>query len=214
MHRESWLNAMAEAILPMFTEAGIPVRSKVSIISAIDVRDSTPLGKCFPVNRDNLTQILISPRLKTPAQAASTIVHELVHAAVGCEHGHEEPFRRGALSVGLTEPMPYAPAGRKLAKRLKLLAAMVGPYPKVEIIEADIHHLPAILEYAASRDSRRQQAALITEARTLIKQAASVTHSAVRERRMYHRQTRECRIVHSDAEVAALGSSWWEWIPR
>jgi hypothetical protein len=223
MTRQEWLTAIAKELLPIFVEAAAPVSGKIRIVCAID--EDQLWGKCSPKSTDNLTQILVSPRIHKPVDAAATVVHELVHAAVGCEHQHTEPFRRVALRVGLKGPMTATSPGAKLVKRLRPLMERVGPYPPSDIIEIDRasyaahiariapHQIQATAPTTQLPNTQLTPQMIAAELLLRFKNnlATSTVLPAVRERRMYHRQTRELRIVYTDAEVAALGYSWWEW---
>ena len=63
----------------------------------------------------------------------AVLVHELVHHAVGVEHGHKGPFRKCAVAVGLVGPMRATTAGPALASRLHALAESIGPYPHAQL---------------------------------------------------------------------------------
>lgn len=53
---------------------------------------------------------------------AFVLAHELVHAAVGLEHGHRGEFARVALALGSPRPLTNAaPLTRKLLARLESL---------------------------------------------------------------------------------------------
>jgi hypothetical protein len=137
MTRDEWLYAIANELTPIFTEAGASFSTKMRIVCAID---DEHWGKCFPRRNDNITLILVSPRIKKPIDAAAVLVHELVHAAMGSGHGHGETFRTLALRVGLTDPTQphnWWSAGPELVKRLKSLVRRVGPYPDSDFIEID-----------------------------------------------------------------------------
>ena len=50
---------------------------------------------------DQSYEVFISPVLKDPIEVAATLVHELVHCAVGVETGHKGRFPRLAKAIGL-----------------------------------------------------------------------------------------------------------------
>jgi hypothetical protein len=73
--------------------------------------------------------IVLFPYLGSTLHTLKTLVHEMVHLAVGAEHGHRAPFQKAAAAVGLTPPWREAPASSSLMEHLKRIAAEVGPMP-------------------------------------------------------------------------------------
>ena len=63
--------------------------------------------------------------------ALDILVHELVHAAVGCECGHSETFYTIADAIGLDNGGITASAEEVLLKRLRDIQEILGPYPEV-----------------------------------------------------------------------------------
>lgn len=138
--REEWLHAAMIELRPLFKSKKVPKRVRVSCgfpsKNAFGAKrrrigeawaDSASHGKYF--------EIFISPVLshKDPVLLLDTLLHEMVHTAVGLEHGHKQPFRKVALEVGLVPPMASAGAGPALAAELKLLYKKLGPYPHDEL---------------------------------------------------------------------------------
>ncbi|MBA2694828.1 MAG: SprT-like domain-containing protein [Actinobacteria bacterium] len=59
----------------------------------------TRFGVCRPARR----QIGLSRRLtklSSPEEVRNTVLHEIAHALVGAEHGHDEVWRAKALAIG------------------------------------------------------------------------------------------------------------------
>lgn len=83
---------------------------------------------------DGYYQIFISPVIKDSIQAASTLLHELVHIAVGIEQGHGKIFRICAIAVGLSGQMRATVAGEKLIETLQTLISVLGEIPHGELI--------------------------------------------------------------------------------
>ena len=139
MTREEWLLAMAQALRLPFKAAGYPLPAALRISCgwpshralASPSSKSRAIGQCWPTqaSADGHNEIFISPCISDAAQVAAVLVHELAHAAVGCQHGHKGPFRCCALRVGLTGKMTQTTATPQLAERLNALAAEIGPYP-------------------------------------------------------------------------------------
>ena len=74
------------------------------------------IGECWPpeLSKDNTTKIIVSMTVDGPRQTIGVLVHEMVHAAVGCKHGHRGPFRKLALVVGLEVKMTATTESQEL----------------------------------------------------------------------------------------------------
>lgn len=61
------------------------------------------IGECFEGQActDGRPQIFISPTLADSVKVLATLLHEMLHAAIGCEHGHKKPFSQAARKAGL-----------------------------------------------------------------------------------------------------------------
>lgn len=98
-----------------------------------------PFGRCskkiigqhwVPEASDDLKgSIFISPTIDDTIQVLAVLIHELVHASVGNQHGHGGVFKQCALAVGLTGPMTETLPGDRLAERLRGVSLKLGPYP-------------------------------------------------------------------------------------
>jgi len=130
--RETWLIAAVAELAPLFVaqaatiptvqvSCGWPSRAALS-------RKRARLGECWPPEcaADGRAHIFVSPVLADPLP---TLVHELVHAAVGTAAGHRAPFKRLATALGLIGPMRVTSAGPELRVRLDALSATLGEYP-------------------------------------------------------------------------------------
>jgi len=143
MTREEWLMAMAQALRPAFEAAGYPLPAALRISCgwpshralASPGNKSRTIGQCWPAqaSADGHHEVFISPCISEAAQVAAVLVHELAHAAAGCQHGHKGPFRKCARKVGLTGKMTATTATPELAERLNTLAAKIGPYPHANL---------------------------------------------------------------------------------
>jgi len=58
-----------------------------------------------------------------------TLIHELVHAAVGLKAGHKAEFRAVAVELGLEGKMTATEVGAELKERLHALTEKIGYYP-------------------------------------------------------------------------------------
>lgn len=136
--RESWLLALTGKLQSDFERIGhkLPKRLRVSCgwplgKALSDNKGKRAIGQCFPPgwSKDKHTEIFISPFIAKGPEVAAVLVHELCHAAVGCEHGHKGPFKQAAAHIGLEGKMKETVPGKALQTRLNALCKAVGPYP-------------------------------------------------------------------------------------
>ena len=135
--RDQWFAAALKGLRPLFADIGYPLTAEVIRISAgfpskgARSLKSRRIGECWDATyiADGVCQIYISPVLVDPVKVLGVLVHELVHAAVGCKCGHKGPFRKAALAAGLTGKMTATDEGPELVERLTALSATLGPYP-------------------------------------------------------------------------------------
>lgn len=131
-NREEWLNAIADAVSPWFDEIHAPLpRYRVTCGWTGRGKSKKTLGQCWApdASADGTTEIFISPIFDDPLTAAETLLHELVHAAVGVEEKHGPVFRQVAMALGFLSPMKSTPASDELKDRLNQVIAEVGAYP-------------------------------------------------------------------------------------
>jgi hypothetical protein len=146
--REIWLQQAAVFLLDLMARHGLP-RVEVRVSCGWPSRGGisprrTVIGQCFAsaVCADGRPQIFISPRLSDPLQVLGTLLHELIHAAVGCEHGHGAVFSQAARKVGLAGPPTATTVGDALRPVLQAYLAQVGPYPHAAIVLNASHKRP------------------------------------------------------------------------
>ncbi len=138
--RENWLLTAIEKLRPDFIEAGGTLPDKIRAScgwpskSGLAVKKRR-IGEAWSAtcSGDSSFEVFISPVLKDGQSVLGTLVHELVHCAVGVEKGHKGPFKRLALAIGLEGKMTETTVGEGLAKRLDTLIAEIGPYPHAEL---------------------------------------------------------------------------------
>ena len=139
-NREAWLQAAASFLLDYLAEhtlarvavrvsCGWPVRGGIA-------RRRTVIGQCFPpaLCQDGTPQIFISPRLSDSLDVLGTLLHELLHASVGCQHGHRKAFSQAARQVGLAGPPTATVVGDGLRPVLLAYVERVGQYPHAAIV--------------------------------------------------------------------------------
>ena len=138
-YREAWLQAAASFLLQHMVEHGLPlVEVRVSCgwpsRGGLALR-SIVIGQCFASSacQDGKPQIFISPRLAESIQVLGTLLHELVHATIGCQFGHRKEFSQAARKVGLVGPPTATTVGDELRPLLQAYVERVGVYPHAAI---------------------------------------------------------------------------------
>ncbi len=139
--REWWLYHAAVFLFQLLEEVGVvpvPVRVSCGWPSHGGMgQGKHVIGQCFAqeVCADGVSQIFISPRIAESIQVLGTLLHELIHAAVGCEYGHGKQFSQVARRVGLSGPptATIVDAGSPLYTVLQQFVTEQGAYPHAPI---------------------------------------------------------------------------------
>jgi hypothetical protein len=135
MTREQWLLralALVSAHLYATSQSVVPETVRVSCgFPGGRGAGLKAIGQCWPteLSADQTTEIFISPVLANPIDVLAVLVHEAVHAAVGCKHGHKAPFRRVAVLAGLEGKMTATVASEGLKATLQGWLDSLGIYP-------------------------------------------------------------------------------------
>lgn len=132
-----------ETLRPLFKGAGHEI-PKVRVTCgwpshAALSKKRRAIGECWDKSQtqDDVAQIFISPLLEEvngEQGVLEVLVHELVHAVVGCKAQHRGPFSRLAGAVGLVKPWTSTLATPELQERFKIISDELGPYPHAPII--------------------------------------------------------------------------------
>jgi hypothetical protein len=146
MTREQWLQLALKKLAPLFREAGhdisdLNIQVSVGFPSrrALGAKRRT-IGQCWPPEAaaDGSAQIFISPVLDEPVKVLGVLVHEIVHAVVGCEHKHKAPFAKVAKQMGLTGKMTATEESPELVEKLKAILAKMDSYPHGALLVAAV----------------------------------------------------------------------------
>lgn len=136
INREEWLAQLITRLVPMIDSVGgtVPgsIRPSVSFPSKGGIGKRQVVGQCwYPIQCEDQTStnILVSPVISDPLEVAETVLHELVHAAVGPGHGHKGPFIDLARKLGFTKPWKSTPASEVLKLDLQGVLSLLPPYP-------------------------------------------------------------------------------------
>lgn len=139
-NREDWLTECMEQMRPAFADRSAPVPSKIRVSCSWPSKGALAkkkrrIGEAWSsqCSGDGSYEVFISPCLSDAGIVAATLVHELVHCAVGLECGHKGRFGAVAKSIGLTGKMTATTAGEELAAALAEITESIGPYPHAEL---------------------------------------------------------------------------------
>lgn len=138
-NREHWLHAFASEAAPRFEAEGAPLPQKLRISVGWPSRGGTGarrpvIGECWypEASTDGHTEIFISPTHASERDAASTLTHELVHAAQP-DAGHGPAFKRLGKALGL-EGKPTEMQGGPDWERWALpILERLGPMPAARL---------------------------------------------------------------------------------
>ena len=134
--REAWLES-AVSFLNDHMEKNDLARVSVRVSCGWPLRggagsgQKVVIGQCFDglAASDGKPQIFISPRIENSIEVLGTLLHELIHASVGCGHGHKKPFSQAAKKVGLEGPPTATVVSLGLVPLLQSFIDTAGPYP-------------------------------------------------------------------------------------
>lgn len=108
-NREAWLRQVADRMAPAFADAGFPLpafRASVGFPYGSDIAT----GQCWDkrVSGDGHFEIFINPGRDDSRAIASTLAHELAHAAAGLDHGHRGDFAVLVRRLGFVGALTHA----------------------------------------------------------------------------------------------------------
>jgi endogenous inhibitor of DNA gyrase (YacG/DUF329 family) len=133
INREEWLTRAVKPLTKM-----INTKSELELTRPVAVSVGWPggksvekvIGQCWPsISGNGTAHLFISPKLVDPVVVLATLLHELIHAADDCEHGHKGIFARTVKDVGLEGKPTATVAGEALVVELKAIAEKLGEYP-------------------------------------------------------------------------------------
>jgi hypothetical protein len=142
INREDWLTRAAMiANEHLFRAAKYTVPNNVRYAMSLPSRNAmgkkrTTIGQCWSskCSDDGTYEIFVTPMIDDMRDVFATLVHEIVHAVVGLEHGHDKVFKRCALAVGLEGKMTATTMTDETWDRMKpLLVAGLGEYPHAKM---------------------------------------------------------------------------------
>ncbi|WP_342627530.1 transcription elongation protein SprT [Nguyenibacter vanlangensis] len=93
---------------PRFEALGKPLPPfRVAVGFTSRGMNKTAAGECWDkrASQDGRFEIFVGPQVRGAEDAAFILAHELIHAAVGLQHGHKGEFERIALLMGFPRPL-------------------------------------------------------------------------------------------------------------
>lgn len=134
--REQWLTAAVAMLFSHFLEPHehtLPEKLTVSCGWPKGGKGHT-IGQCWPSTcseDSNTVHMFISPELANPVRVLDVLLHEMIHASIGCDKKHGKEFRAVVKLCGLAgkATATYAAEGSETFIKLTEFAALLGSYP-------------------------------------------------------------------------------------
>lgn len=131
--REAWLRAAS-------VETGKLLAAVVPTVPTFHVSVGFPkgargkgraIGQCWDggSSADGACHVFICPTLSVVVEVLATLLHEQIHATVGCAAGHRGSFSATCKKVGLVKPWTATTPGPDLRAKLETIATELGAYP-------------------------------------------------------------------------------------
>lgn len=131
--REEWLNFVMDEVRPVFKgiSAPLPAKIRLSVGFTSNGYRGKAIGECWDskASGDKNFEIFVKPDQDEAVRVAGILVHELVHAAVGIDHGHKLPFKRVAVQLGLEGKMTATTEGAAFKEMIAPILKRAGPLP-------------------------------------------------------------------------------------
>ena len=139
-YREKWLQDMIGELSVLFTDNGYIMPNNIRVTcgwcSRSNSRTSSQrIGECYSptASGDNSIEIVISMSLQDPMKVAGVLAHELVHAVVGNENGHNKVFKKCAVAIGLEGKMTATTESEAFKQRVQPMIDKLGEYPHASL---------------------------------------------------------------------------------
>lgn len=143
-YREQWLNEGVLALSPMFNRLNKKIPDKLRVSCGWPSKGAfgasrKTIGECwnYQYSSTGHHELFISPAIADPIKVLATLVHEVIHAAVGVEEKHAGMFKIVAVAMGLEGKMTATVPGARLMDDLKAIHKKLGDYPHTAIDKTD-----------------------------------------------------------------------------
>lgn len=131
MTREEWLKRAVRTLRPLLRKAGIQMRPRWQVSMSL-ASSRKAIGQCWYEQASasgKTANIFICPTLADPVDVLSTLMHEMIHAALPFGTHHGPKFKKACDQIGLIGKPTHAYAGPELRAELARVAAFLGPFP-------------------------------------------------------------------------------------
>ena len=141
-NRESWLIKAIDLMKPIIKNKGYIVPNNIKVacsfcsIGNITGAKNQRLGECWSdkTNEENKFHVLISPSLEDKKRVLGVLVHELVHAIVGLNNGHNHIFKKCATTLGLEGKMTATTESKEFETIFSEVFKQLPDYPHKALI--------------------------------------------------------------------------------
>lgn len=127
--REEWLRQAVRMLRALIKEHGedLPAEWDVSVAEP----HRKVIGRAWPSGH-----IFVMGHLVEPVQVLATVLHEMIHIAVGLKEKHKGKFKTLARAVGLEGKLTatFAKEGTPLHARLTNISKALGHYPHRQML--------------------------------------------------------------------------------
>lgn len=135
MTREAWLKR-AESIMARWIEIegySYPAHTRVSCGFPKSFKGrGRAIGQCWSrqVSADEHFEMFICPTLSDGVDVCGVLIHEMTHATVGIENGHNKVFGKLARALGMEGKLTATTVGDDLRELIvNQVIAVIGDYP-------------------------------------------------------------------------------------
>ena len=141
-NRESWLRVAYERLRADLLAEAPPVAAVAWSFPSKGAtsRARRTIGQCWDGGGVRSVEgghaVLVSPLIEEPVEVLSTLLHEMIHAAVGTDKGHRKEFSRVAKRLGFMKPWTQTPMGEELRSRLSSILCNLPPWPSGHLVPA------------------------------------------------------------------------------
>lgn len=137
--REQWLSGLVAELRPVFDSVGHPLPDRIRVTCGFPSKAARSdkarrIGEHWSpkASEDGTHEILISPVIDDPVEAAGILVHELAHAATDGD-GHQGRFPRLVTALHLEGKPSATTVGDKFRAEFGALIDSLGAYPHARL---------------------------------------------------------------------------------
>jgi hypothetical protein len=123
---------LMKKVAPWYEKAGYPLpRIRIGIGFPSTGRKGKAIGESWPsmYSADKTSEIFVHPGRADSIDVAATVVHELVHSAIGHDKKHGPVFKLVAHKMGLAGKMRSTVPSDELKEKLAKIIEDIGPFP-------------------------------------------------------------------------------------